>query len=294
MANPALISVADGNTAAGNVTDGQLVHVTPGQLVTVALQSSTGVKRWILAESGSSVLRSGMNAGSGFTYEVNQDGPFSVQLQMPLADAQLRLVSSTTDGQTESHVSVILNCQKWDAGVHHRVRGVLASNSNTANCSVTVDGLTCVAGDKVLLAAQTTQAQNGPWVFGTVTSGYAPLTRPADYAAGDIIKSPVVVEVEAGTSYGGQTWRSSQTGAITIDTTSVTFYPKTIKGNAALSSGNVTVSSLFVASGAIPVCCSNSAVNAVQVNVVTAGVGTGSVSFKGTGSDSVNYVILNF
>jgi len=83
------------------------------------------------------------------------------------------------------------------------------------------DGATPRTGiDSVLLTAQTTGAQNGPWV---TNSGN--WTRPNWYSSGNTGQAfyGANIFITSGTSGGGTTWKINTTGAITIDTTSVSF-----------------------------------------------------------------------
>jgi hypothetical protein len=98
----------------------------------------------------------------------------------------------------------------------------LAGTANFAGPSgfPTIDGSVVASGDVVLLTAQSTGAQNGPWIA-TGGTWYRPTWYPsagttqAFYNAG--------FEVYAGTSYGGSLWGLTTTGAITIDTTATSF-----------------------------------------------------------------------
>jgi len=82
------------------------------------------------------------------------------------------------------------------------------------------DGVTPVAGDVILLTAQTTASQNGPWV---AASGS--WTRPTWWPAAGTTQAinGAVIFVTAGTLGGGTSWSVTTTGTITIDTTSVSF-----------------------------------------------------------------------
>ena len=64
----------------------------------------------------------------------------------------------------------------------HPVRGASTANvANLASFTVANDGITLVAGDRVLLKNQSTVAQNGIYVVGTVGGGTAALTRATDW-----------------------------------------------------------------------------------------------------------------
>lgn len=128
------------------------------------------------------------------------------------------------------------------------VRGLVPSNvTSLASFTVTGnaydDGLTYVAGDRVLLAGQTTAADCGVYVVGTVTSTTAPLTRAADMPAGLALPNGSIVEVTEGTVFKNSTWKSTATtaGGAVIGTNDPTFYPRQYNKIVTLSSGTYTV-----------------------------------------------------
>ncbi len=129
-----------------------------------------------------------------------------------------------------------------------RVRGVVPSNvTSLAAFTVTGnaydDGLTYVAGDRVLLAGQTTAADCGVYVVGTVASTTAPLTRAPDMPAALVLPNGSVVEVSEGTVFRGSSWKAMSTtaGGAVIGTNDPTFYPRAYSKIVTLSSGTYTV-----------------------------------------------------
>lgn len=106
----------------------------------------------------------------------------------------------------------------------HPVRGASTANvSNLAACSTTMDGLTLVAGDRVLLKNQSTGSQNGIYVVGTVATGAAPLTRATDFDIGAEVKPGTMVMVAAGTANASTLWQLTNTTTPTVGTTALTF-----------------------------------------------------------------------
>jgi hypothetical protein len=93
----------------------------------------------------------------------------------------------------------------------------------TANVSAlsglnTYDGYTLAAGDTVLLTAQSTASQNGPWL---AASGS--WTRPTEFATGLIIKGRSITVIN-GSVNANTTWvLDSPTTGITVGTTSQTW-----------------------------------------------------------------------
>ena len=94
---------------------------------------------------------------------------------------------------------------------------VAASNVASLSGLNTYDGYTLTAGDQVLLIAQSTASQNGPWV---AASGA--WTRPTDFATGNSVKARSIAIIQ-GTTYGGSTYLLQTNSSITIDTTSQTW-----------------------------------------------------------------------
>jgi hypothetical protein len=127
-------------------------------------------------------------------------------------------------------------------------RGVVTSNiASLAAFTVTGnaydDGLTYVAGDRVLLAGQTTGAECGVYVVGTVTSTTAPLTRATDMPAALALPNGSIVEISEGTVFRGSSWKSMATtaGGAVIGTNDPLFYPRSYSKVVTLSSGTYTV-----------------------------------------------------
>lgn len=202
-----------------------------------------------------------------------------------------------------------------------KVRGVATGNvANLASFTVAGnDGITYVAGDRILLPIQTTAAQCGIYVVGTVTAGAAPLTRATDMPAAFALPLGSVVEVgPEGTLYGSSTWKSTATttGGAVIGTNDPVFYPRVVKGTATLVAGTVALGAtqglwlLSTTKSAVMVTLNTpNTVTATTdyraaVTSRTAGkVGTAAVSLSATKTDgttdtdnvsTVDYLIVNW
>lgn len=247
----ASVSVQDGTAAAAsNITDGATTRVTPGSLITVALQSSTGIRRWILSEDGTNQLPGGSpgnSIGKGWVYQANLGGVFSVPIQLPNFDAQIPLLSSTWDGNVNVTARIILDCRQMSKTAPvHLVRGVVTTNQTVSQfASVSggsiADGVTYAQGDRVLLAGQTSTIANGIYVVGAVAGGSAPLTRAPDMFTGDIIPGGQIVEVSEGTIQQNSTWKCMTSGSNTVGTTAVVYMPRVTRGQSALVAGSFTI-----------------------------------------------------
>jgi len=95
----------------------------------------------------------------------------------------------------------------------------------------TIDGI-LTSSSLVLATAQSSGAQNGPWV-----SAAGAWTRPTWYTSASVTQAPqfLTTFVRLGTTYSGSTWRMT-TASVTIDTTSTTWAQTPIS----LASSNVT------------------------------------------------------
>lgn len=131
------------------------------------------------------------------------------------------------------------------------VKGV--APTNVANLAAFViaafDGVTYAAGDFVLLANQTTAAENGVYLVGTV-AGTAPLTRANWLPTGAIVSGGFTVHVNTGTLFANSNWFISTAGAITIGTTAHAWYPESVTQTLALpvNTGTVAITNVPVLS----------------------------------------------
>lgn len=161
----------------------------------------------------------------------------AAQADINAADAgtSLALATKSVAGATTSRVA---------RGVVTANVASLAAFTGVTGGSAFDTGVTCVAGDVVLLVNQTTPAQNGVYVVGTVAAGTAPLTRHPEFAAALPIELGTVIQVGAeGTLYGGSMWKAMTTGVKVWNTDDPNFYPKTCQGTVTLA-GNPAIKAL--------------------------------------------------
>lgn len=242
-----IISVQDGTAAAAsNFANNSIVTVTPGNAVTFALQSSTGVQWAFMNMTGIP----GAPAPVGLTSPImTGNGPFSWTILMPPAPSTSTLNVVSTDGFNVSTATyTIIAGSSKPIGIVHRARGVVnTAQTLSAFTSVTggsiVDGITYVQGDVVLLVQQASKSQNGLYVVGPVASGSAPLTRTADFATGYTFAasdSPMCELGPEGTLFHSTLWKITTTGAITVDTTNHDWFPRQVTQTVTLTTGFVT------------------------------------------------------
>ena len=116
----------------------------------------------------------------------------------------------------------------------------LTAGSSGLEAGDTIDGVTLVAGDRVLLKNQTTASENGIYV--AVASGGTP-ARSDDANASAEVTSGMFVFVEEGTTNGDQGFVLTTNNVITLGTTALTFTQfsgagQITAGNGLTKSGN--------------------------------------------------------
>ena len=299
MAASAVLSVAVGSAAATSVATGGTIRVPPNQELTIALNSSTDVRRWLLVTpkraqgpmSQTEVLICQADNGQQPLSTVFTTAAFDYDLPVQ------SLVSDINNNDVVSSCTIQVRGDQTAAGFFHRVKAVVPTSTTVTASTSTWDGVTVVAGDRVLLAGQTTPSQNGIWVFGSFGSAVtAALTRPSDYAAGAVLRPQQYVYVESGTNYEGSQWKSEGTGAITVDTTSVNFFPRVYRFSAAVAANaSVITTGLQIKAGAGAGAVSHlSTVNNVGLQYTASSVGAGSVLIQSSVATTVYATVFNW
>lgn len=165
--------------------------------------SGTGVLAFY--NGASWVLVGRLDQLSAPTANVSFNGQRLINLAAPVADG---------DGATKAYVDNIASGIDWKESVR------LASTANidlVTGGLISVDGVTVVAGDRVLVKNQTTGSQNGLYVAGS--GGWARATD-ADTAE-DIQQAAMFVREGASNADSG--WVLSTNPPITLGTTALTF-----------------------------------------------------------------------
>lgn len=132
-------------------------------------------------------------------------------------------LAANSDTRLASQKAIVTYVQSNIQGVQWKapVRAATTANGTLASAyanSSVIDGVTLVTGDRILLKNQTTGADNGIY---TVNASGAP-TRATDADANTEIKG-LVVDVLEGTANADTAWINTNTGTVTIGTTSLTF-----------------------------------------------------------------------
>lgn len=97
---------------------------------------------------------------------------------------------------------------------------VVATTNQALTGTPTIDGQATAVGSIILLTAQSSGAENGPWV-----AAAGAWSRPTWYPSGGTTQSFqfITTLVRLGSAYQGSTWRQTAAGPITIDTTATTW-----------------------------------------------------------------------
>lgn len=135
--------------------------------------------------------------------------------------------TSAQDAATKTYVDGLVNGLDWKASV----RAATTANI-TLSGAQTIDGVSVVAGERVLVKDQSTPTQNGLYLC---ASGAWTRTVDAD-GAGELTPRTTVA-VEEGTVSAGFKYTVTNTGAITIGVTNIT-WAVTDQGGVTYTEGN--------------------------------------------------------
>jgi hypothetical protein len=211
---------------------------------TCALTRADDCKTADMVQTGMMVSVQEGTAAAGHTYHMSATGWPGTKV---IGTDTMTFAAETTTTYSDATASAhgLQTAANYNAQVNsnvYNVRGVVDSNVATlAAFVISQDGITYAAGDVVLLCKQTTAAENGPYVVGTVSTT-APLTRPNWWAAAKEIPVGTVFQAGfEGTLYGGSMWKTTAAKATVVDTNDPVLYPKTVKGTATLVAGTVTL-----------------------------------------------------
>jgi hypothetical protein len=152
------------------------------------------------------------------------------------------------------------------------------------------DDVTNVEGNIVVLIAQATKSQNGPYVVGAVSEGHAALTRPSWWTGAMSPGGPELLILE-GTTWVGTIWRPFKQTSFTVDTDDPMLYPEVSYATTPLVGGTGAASYCYIAdsvttrvtvTGVIPGNATNT--RAWRATSVVAGSGDGVVTISALGT----------
>lgn len=153
------------------------------------------------------------------------------------------------------------------------MKALMTTNVNVANPGTAVfDGVTFTAGngERLFLAGQTAQAENGPWIF---NGSGAALTRPADFDSNAEIVSGASFFIDQGSSNSDSVWTLVSSGPYVLGTTALVFTQTNSLGQ--INAGNGLTKSGNTLSAAITARLSfNAGSLDLAAGIVTAGTYT--------------------
>lgn len=104
-------------------------------------------------------------------------------------------------------------------GASIKIPCIVATTTNiTLSGLQTIDGVSVVAGNRVLVKDQSTGSQNG--IYDVSSSSWS---RSLDFSTNDDVFQGVIVLINSGTSYSDSVFTLSTSGTITLGSTSLTF-----------------------------------------------------------------------
>ena len=121
--------------------------------------------------------------------------------------------TAAQDAATKNYVDAAVNGTDWKQSVR---------TATTANITLsglqTIDGISVLAGERVLVKNQTNGAENG--LYNAASGAW---TRTTDADANAEVHAGLTVMVEEGTTNADSQWRLTTDGAITLGSTALTF-----------------------------------------------------------------------
>jgi hypothetical protein len=172
--------------------------------------------------------------------------------------------SASDDIATKGYADALINGFTMKADVRLATAAALPANTYsagvltaTANGALSVDGVAVAVGDRIAVKNEATGSHNGIYTVTATGGAGAPyaLTRAVDFDASAEIKSGDITNVVEGTANAGTAWYVSTTGAITLDTTAITWAELAGKmtGGNGISVTGTTIAAVADADGTITV-----------------------------------------
>lgn len=213
--------------ADSNETIGAITHTGLNDIM-VGTGGAEG-SRWTLKRGAAARTSLGMGdiAIHDDAEYVRVDGTNALTANMNAAGFQIASLGTPTavgHAATKGYVDSLVSGLKWKNSVR-----VATTGNITLSGTQSIDGVAVIAGDRVLVRAQTTGSENGIYV---VAAGA--WSRSTDADDGTELANASVF-VEEGTTYGDTGWTCTTNSPITVDTTALSFAQFT--GAASITAG---------------------------------------------------------
>jgi len=182
-------------------------QIRDGAITNTKVAAGAAIDTSKLADGANFIKKDGTVAMTGNLDFGNQKG---VNVATP---------TSNGDAANKSYVDTLINGLP-SAYRYRNVHAATTGNINLSNPGTAVfDGHTLVTGDRLLVWQQTTQSQNGIYVFDTSSTA---LTRASDSDAWDELVGTLVY-VDQGTTYGEARFFCTANTGGTLGSTAVTY-----------------------------------------------------------------------
>jgi len=176
--------------------------------------------------------------------------------------------TSDTDAATKAYVDAAVVGIDWKPSV----RAATTSNI-TLSGAQTIDGVSVVAGNRVLVKNQTTASENGVYVASAST-----WSRSADADADAEVTAGLAVWVTEGSVYGDSGWVLVTDDPIIVDTTSLSFTQFTGASSITAGDGLTKTGNTIDAVGTL----NRISVSADAIDISTSYIGQSSITTLGT------------
>ena len=183
----------------------------------ISIMGSSGWERALRVYNQAQVLVSGIDGEGGVFTRVKAGSLADGDFRLP-TDGLLAINSTAND--LEFRAGGVWRGLLDKAYSKQPVRVAATGNVNTASPGGTHDGVALSNGDRILLMFQTTEAQNGIYVFNGAASA---LTRARDADEGIEMRGGVEVSVDDGATYHDSKYMLVINGVPTIGTTALRF-----------------------------------------------------------------------
>jgi len=176
--------------------------------------------------------------------------------------------TNDTDAANKRYVDAAVVGIDWKASVK-----ATTVEDTTLSGEQTIDGVSLLAGDRILVKDQSTGANNGVYVVSAST-----WNRSSDADTGDELTASFAVFVEQGTVNSDSGWVLTTDGSITVGTTSLVFTQFTGLGQVTAGSGLIKTGNIIDVVGT----SDRVTVNADNIDIASTYVGQASITTVGT------------